>query len=558
MANLMLPGGLEIKEGTPLGGAPSSASYPATGSSGYSSSYDTWDPNSGTSVDDFLYNELITQQQGGLSELWKGGLDKDTAARGMASDLSKSGITNLNQVGWSEKAPKYGWTDQARDQAGIGEDNSGALAFGGYDENDPTYGKYAPGAINKNTGEALYSGFGERTGGHTFSGSYEGKGGTGYNVDFDSNGNPVFYTHGEKTDSYKDVAPFLTFASFAFPALAPYIAAGNAAYQYNEGNKKGAIISALGAAAGIGGQVAGLAESGAAAAANNPSAYTAPSVGGISASTIGDVAKGLGYAGKAAGVANSIANEDYLGAVLGATKSFLPNLFGNQQPLGSTQSTESRTDMMNNNQEFDWTKLLQAGGSLANNWSQMNNQQSAASSLQPAQTALSNQMTSLSSMYGQDSPYAQALRQRLDRKDAAAGRRSQYGPREVELQAHLAGLQPQVANSMSNLAGAQGTLAQQSSGFKTNSGANVSRLINTGAGFLRDMYKNPGTGRRQYTPEELAAMEARMGSNPSYNDQEFSAPLYQNFQFPEYSKDDYGFDTGGLNDMSTYEPSYWE
>lgn len=40
--------------------------------------------------------------------------------------------------------------------------------------------------------------------------------------------------------------------------------------------------------------------------------------------------------------------------------------------------------------------------------------------------------------FGPNSAYAQQLRQQLDRKDAAGGRRSQYGPREVELQARLA------------------------------------------------------------------------------------------------------------------------
>lgn len=44
----------------------------------------------------------------------------------------------------------------------------------------------------------------------------------------------------------------------------------------------------------------------------------------------------------------------------------------------------------------------------------------------------------LQSLYSQDSPYAQAMRQQLQRRDAAGGRRSQYGPREVELQAKLA------------------------------------------------------------------------------------------------------------------------
>jgi hypothetical protein len=41
-------------------------------------------------------------------------------------------------------------------------------------------------------------------------------------------------------------------------------------------------------------------------------------------------------------------------------------------------------------------------------------------------------------MYGPNSAYAQQMRQQLERRDAASGRRSQYGPREVELQAKLA------------------------------------------------------------------------------------------------------------------------
>ena len=68
--------------------------------------------------------------------------------------------------------------------------------------------------------------------------------------------------------------------------------------------------------------------------------------------------------------------------------------------------------------------------------------------------ALQGQMTSLAGMYGQDSPYAQQLKQTLARKDAAAGRNSQYGPRAANLQAQLASMAPQVANSMSSLANA--------------------------------------------------------------------------------------------------------
>lgn len=68
--------------------------------------------------------------------------------------------------------------------------------------------------------------------------------------------------------------------------------------------------------------------------------------------------------------------------------------------------------------------------------------------------ALQGQMGTLANMYAPDSAYAKQLAQQLARKDAAAGRNSQYGPRAVELQARLAAMAPQVANSMSSLAGA--------------------------------------------------------------------------------------------------------
>jgi len=53
----------------------------------------------------------------------------------------------------------------------------------------------------------------------------------------------------------------------------------------------------------------------------------------------------------------------------------------------------------------------------------------------------------LQGLFGNSSPYAQQLAKQLAVRDAAAGRNSQYGPREVELQAKLAELQAGVLNS---------------------------------------------------------------------------------------------------------------
>ena len=67
----------------------------------------------------------------------------------------------------------------------------------------------------------------------------------------------------------------------------------------------------------------------------------------------------------------------------------------------------------------------------------------------------SSQMNNLASLYSQDSAYAQMLRKQLQARDAASGRRSQYGAREVELQAKLADLNSRNATTLAQLQGAK-------------------------------------------------------------------------------------------------------
>jgi len=67
-----------------------------------------------------------------------------------------------------------------------------------------------------------------------------------------------------------------------------------------------------------------------------------------------------------------------------------------------------------------------------------------------------SQADSLNSLYGQNSPYAQQLQQSLARKAAQAGRRSQFGTRNVELQARLADLASRNAPQLQNLTKAKG------------------------------------------------------------------------------------------------------
>ena len=107
-----------------------------------------------------LASQILAQ---GTTEAWTGGLPPETAALYMASDLAKSGVTNIEQITKSDT-----------------------------------------GIVNAMTGEKLVSGYGERTGGNLWSGSYEGKGNTGFGVNFDESGKPVFYTQGASSSTLKN------------------------------------------------------------------------------------------------------------------------------------------------------------------------------------------------------------------------------------------------------------------------------------------------------------------------------------------------------------------
>jgi len=108
---------------------------------------------------DKLAKQILAQNTTGT---WKGSVKPETAARYMADDLAKSGITDISQVG-----------------------------------------KSFLGVINKETGEKLVSGYGERTKGNLWSGSYEGDGNTGFGVQFTEAGKPIFYTEGASSSTLK-------------------------------------------------------------------------------------------------------------------------------------------------------------------------------------------------------------------------------------------------------------------------------------------------------------------------------------------------------------------
>lgn len=100
-----------------------------------------------------------------------------------------------------------------------------------------------------------------------------------------------------------------------------------------------------------------------------------------------------------------------------------------------------------------------------------------------AQDAYKDLANSMTNNFAPGSAYEQTLRKQLERKDAAAGRRSQYGPREVELQAQLAKLQSGQGQTLMDLIG------KSNSGLGTQLQGGMMGLNN-----LMDLYKLFGGG----------------------------------------------------------------
>lgn len=104
----------------------------------------------------------------------------------------------------------------------------------------------------------------------------------------------------------------------------------------------------------------------------------------------------------------------------------------------------------------------------------------------------------LGSMFSGNSPYATQLRQQLERRDAAAGRRSQYGPREVELQAKLAAMANQIApNQMAARQYGDQSLLKM---MEMLGGANKMGVFDPVKGWLNNMFSSPTyTSNTPYT-----------------------------------------------------------
>jgi hypothetical protein len=95
---------------------------------------------------------------------------------------------------------------------------------------------------------------------------------------------------------------------------------------------------------------------------------------------------------------------------------------------------------------------------------------------------LKGQVNQLNSLFAPNSPYAQQMRQRMERKDAAAGRRSQYGPREAQLMAQMAEMNSRNAPMINQMSNAMGGLDNS--------------MVNNGLQLGNQLYRNaPQMGR---------------------------------------------------------------
>lgn len=98
------------------------------------------------------------------------------------------------------------------------------------------------------------------------------------------------------------------------------------------------------------------------------------------------------------------------------------------------QATQQQTPQQLQQPSFGFGDIATG---LAGLWSASRNSDAVSSNMEQMKQQQAG-MPSLDSLYGPNSPYALQMRQRLNRLDAKAGRNSQYGAREAQLQALLA------------------------------------------------------------------------------------------------------------------------
>jgi hypothetical protein len=275
---------------------------------------------------------------------------------------------------------------------------------------------------------------------------------------------------------------------------------------------------------GLGSAAAGA---GAGAAAGGGGTATGTAAGGGSMSQLVNGAKAVGAAGSALGGGSS-----------GGTSG---NGSSSSNPLGSFVGS-----------------LL--GGSNNNLLNSLLTAYTSKQSGDRAQKAYDDQIAQINGLYAPDSAYAKQMQQTMDRKDAAAGRNSQYGTRAVELAANLTKSKADSLNSanMTNLisqslAGqnqfpaALNALMNGSNGAGGSLGSSLGNGISSGASslgsWLNSLFSNTSGSSSGGTIDPNAA---------GVGDQTSTDPT-MNFGNPNY---DYGSGTGGTDYTDTTTQPY--
>jgi len=345
------------------------------------------------------YKQLIKKQilGQGLTSKWSGaGFGSAEAnAEDMAKILSSIGITDIKQFGkvpkyepvqeigktyngnqvvqlYDEDAgtsrnvirqpdggadeegnPTYKMVDVPQDakidtQYGLAQDN-GEGGFN-YTPVDPSKVKTVNGQAvadtgqttfgNKVTGQEVPNTYTERQTGNFFGGTYEGKGNTGYGVQFDSQGNPIFYTQGASSSDIGNIAPLLSIASF-IPGVAPFAQGLNALIAAKQGN----ILGAVAGAAGLGGmtEVANAAKFAGALKSGDPLAIAMAGANAGGISDIGGV--DLKDISKTIGAVKAIESGDPL-AILRYGMDALPKGDGLTSSIGPGNMDEFRENLI--------------------------------------------------------------------------------------------------------------------------------------------------------------------------------------------------------------------
>ena len=177
---------------------------------------------------DTIINNLVGQIKArSNTSQWTGGYGADDATKDMARILAETGITDISQFGpITQQVEKV-----------VGYEEWGAPIYQTVTEQ--TYG-------NKVTGQAVPNTYTTRQTGEFFGGTYEGKGNTGYGVQFDAQGQPIFYTQGASSADpiAKAVVPIasLALAAMGAPSMLGNALLGAGANQVAAGALGGALI----------------------------------------------------------------------------------------------------------------------------------------------------------------------------------------------------------------------------------------------------------------------------------------------------------------------------